>query len=150
MLLSILKKTLGPFGIILIIVLAVFLARRRFSFLQVIPTWVLIVMIIAVLVIWLAILLIRWITEKRRAAAIEDGILDQARAGADQATPANRAAIQDLNRNLAEAMALLKQGPQGKKALYTLPWYMIIGQPSVGKTTAIVNSNLNFPGMTAR
>jgi type VI secretion system protein ImpL len=29
--------------------------------------------------------------------------------------------------------------------LYELPWYMIIGAPGVGKTTALLNSGLSFP-----
>ncbi|MDH5354766.1 MAG: type VI secretion system membrane subunit TssM [Gammaproteobacteria bacterium] len=31
------------------------------------------------------------------------------------------------------------------KALYELPWYIIIGPPGSGKTTALVNSSLEFP-----
>jgi type VI secretion system protein ImpL len=33
----------------------------------------------------------------------------------------------------------------GKRYLYELPWYVIIGAPGSGKTTALVNSGLNFP-----
>lgn len=33
----------------------------------------------------------------------------------------------------------------GKKALYELPWYIIVGPPGSGKTTALVNSGLEFP-----
>jgi len=46
----------------------------------------------------------------------------------------------------------LRAGPQGwrrllesKRYLYDLPWYMIIGTPGAGKTTAILNSGLDFP-----
>ncbi|MBL4827430.1 MAG: type VI secretion system membrane subunit TssM, partial [Spongiibacteraceae bacterium] len=31
------------------------------------------------------------------------------------------------------------------KSLYQLPWYMLIGPPGAGKTTALVNSGLEFP-----
>lgn len=34
---------------------------------------------------------------------------------------------------------------RGREALYELPWYMIIGNPAAGKSTAIVNSGLQFP-----
>ncbi len=34
---------------------------------------------------------------------------------------------------------------EGKRYLYELPWYMIIGAPGAGKTTAIANSGLRFP-----
>lgn len=33
----------------------------------------------------------------------------------------------------------------GARALYELPWYMIIGNPAAGKSTAITNSGLQFP-----
>lgn len=33
----------------------------------------------------------------------------------------------------------------GKYYLYQLPWYVIIGAPGAGKTTALINSGLNFP-----
>ncbi|WMD20249.1 type VI secretion system membrane subunit TssM [Achromobacter seleniivolatilans] len=46
----------------------------------------------------------------------------------------------------------LRGAPQGwrrllesKRYLYDLPWYMIIGTPGAGKTTAILNSGLDFP-----
>jgi len=33
----------------------------------------------------------------------------------------------------------------GKRALYELPWHIIIGNPAAGKSTAITNSGLQFP-----
>jgi type VI secretion system protein ImpL len=33
----------------------------------------------------------------------------------------------------------------GARALYELPWYMIIGNPAAGKSTALTNSGLQFP-----
>lgn len=48
-----------------------------------------------------------------------------------------------------KAMETLKQfrfkGRRGNKALYELPWYIIVGPPGSGKTTALVNSGLEFP-----
>ena len=32
-----------------------------------------------------------------------------------------------------------------RQYLYQLPWYVIIGAPGAGKTTALVNSGLHFP-----
>lgn len=34
---------------------------------------------------------------------------------------------------------------EGRKYLYELPWYMIIGTPGAGKTTALINSGMKFP-----
>lgn len=33
----------------------------------------------------------------------------------------------------------------GRQYLYQLPWYVFIGAPGSGKTTALINSGLNFP-----
>ena len=33
----------------------------------------------------------------------------------------------------------------GRNYLYQLPWYMFIGAPGSGKTTALLNSGLRFP-----
>ena len=47
---------------------------------------------------------------------------------------------------MKDALATLKTA-SGSKAgyLYDLPWYVIIGPPGAGKTTALVNSGLKFP-----
>lgn len=47
-----------------------------------------------------------------------------------------------------EALALLKRAKLGgseRRNLYELPWYVIIGPPGSGKTTALMNSGLDFP-----
>ncbi|VAW56780.1 IcmF-related protein, partial [hydrothermal vent metagenome] len=54
-----------------------------------------------------------------------------------------------MNKRFTEALSTLKKlkfnGQGRKKALYELPWYIIIGPPGSGKTTALVNSSLDFP-----
>ncbi|BFM08555.1 type VI secretion system membrane subunit TssM [Halioxenophilus aromaticivorans] len=53
---------------------------------------------------------------------------------------------QMLHQRLQDSLALLKGSAferEGK--LYKLPWYIIIGAPGSGKTTAIQNSGLQFP-----
>jgi type VI secretion system protein ImpL len=50
-----------------------------------------------------------------------------------------------LRERFEEATAMLKQKRRSGHTLYELPWYVIIGAPGSGKTTALVNSGLNFP-----
>ena len=51
-----------------------------------------------------------------------------------------------LDRGMRDALATLRKTKGvGRSYLYQLPWYMIIGRPSSGKTTALVNSGLRFP-----
>ena len=59
-------------------------------------------------------------------------------------TGASAEAIQ-LRERFEEAVATLKQKRRSGHSLYDLPWYVIIGAPGSGKTTALVNSGLNFP-----
>lgn len=54
-----------------------------------------------------------------------------------------------INERFTQALSTLKKlkfsGRGSKKALYELPWYIIIGPPGSGKTTALINSTLDFP-----
>ncbi|AML50706.1 type VI secretion system membrane subunit TssM [Falsihalocynthiibacter arcticus] len=51
----------------------------------------------------------------------------------------------EMGAKLKAAMLGLRKSKHGRKHLYQLPWYVIIGPPGAGKTTAIVNSGLQFP-----
>ncbi|MCW9032204.1 MAG: type VI secretion system membrane subunit TssM [Gammaproteobacteria bacterium] len=54
-----------------------------------------------------------------------------------------------MSERFTQALSTLKKlkfkGRGNKKALYELPWYIIIGPPGSGKTTALINSTLDFP-----
>jgi type VI secretion system protein ImpL len=51
-----------------------------------------------------------------------------------------------LKDKMKDALATLKAASGNKKDfLYDLPWYVLIGPPGSGKTTALVNSGLKFP-----
>ncbi|MEL6883123.1 MAG: type VI secretion system membrane subunit TssM [Pseudomonadota bacterium] len=73
---------------------------------------------------------------KRRKAAqeLEESLMEQ---------PVGDGAI--LHDRMQEALAKLKK-TGGGTYLYDLPWYVIIGPPGAGKTTALVHSGLEFPG----
>jgi type VI secretion system protein ImpL len=55
-----------------------------------------------------------------------------------------------VNRALVQLKGLRGRGGirrlfEGKRYLYELPWYMIVGSAGAGKTTALLNSGLQFP-----
>lgn len=57
--------------------------------------------------------------------------------------------IDELKEKFDTALSMLKkvktrEGGRGSY-LYVLPWYVMIGPPGAGKTTALVNSDLHFP-----
>lgn len=64
----------------------------------------------------------------------------------------NLAATEDVNairNNFLDALSTLKKtklhGAYGEQQLFELPWYIMIGPPGAGKTTALLNSGLRFP-----
>ncbi|MDR6536601.1 type VI secretion system membrane subunit TssM [Variovorax soli] len=59
-----------------------------------------------------------------------------------------------LSQRFRQALAMLRQGIetqgagrwwQGRRQVQQLPWYLIIGAPGGGKTTALLHSGLRFP-----
>lgn len=55
-------------------------------------------------------------------------------------------ALQDRLQQAIKKIRTSKLGQvAGKDALYSLPWYITIGNPAAGKSTAIINSGLKFP-----
>ena len=98
----------------------------------------------------LALFIFRYIQASRSAAALEKAIAAQGAQQALNARPERRAEIQELQKQVAGGISALKTSKLGGKkggaaALYSLPWYMIIGPPGAGKTTAIKHSGLVFP-----
>ncbi|HEX7968786.1 MAG TPA: type VI secretion system membrane subunit TssM [Stellaceae bacterium] len=80
-------------------------------------------------------------TNAKMAAALTEAPKDAAAAETAEE-------IAQMRKRLEEALALLKKGTAAKGRgghLYQLPWYMLIGPPGSGKTTALQNSGLNFP-----
>ncbi len=53
--------------------------------------------------------------------------------------------ITELRDKFKTAMSELRKSKNGRKHLNELPWYIMIGPPGAGKTTAIVSSGLQFP-----
>ncbi len=75
---------------------------------------------------------------KRRKAekALEDALSDSKDDEGDGEMLAER---------MSEAIETLRQSSGKRAFLYELPWYIIVGPPGAGKTTALVNSGLKFP-----
>ncbi|MBI4565364.1 MAG: type VI secretion system membrane subunit TssM [Planctomycetes bacterium] len=98
-----------------------------------------------VTVVWFAVFIAQRILVVRRAVAIEDRLRSQAQEQMAGVRPDRKPQIQALEKQLGEAIQTLKTSRLGKGALYALPWYIIIGPPGSGKSTALQESGLNFP-----
>jgi type VI secretion system protein ImpL len=85
-------------------------------------------------------------TDQRLINELSAPQVDPAQAAIAQAQDAE---VSDVRHKFEEALLTLKEarskGRRGKHYLYELPWYIIIGAPGSGKTTALVNSGLRFP-----
>lgn len=112
------------------------------------PLWIGIVVSVACVTIFLTVVIVRQIRAKLRAAALETELLRQAAQQADSARPDRRVEVQRLQAQMKAAIEALKRTRLGAKggqsALYALPWYVIIGPPAAGKTTALTQSGLGF------
>ena len=91
-----------------------------------------------------------------RSRRRNERVVDQLAPAAPSAEPAELA---QLRKRFAAALSTLRHtrfGSRGgfwsslswkfgRQYLYQLPWYLIIGAPGAGKTTALLNSGLQFP-----
>jgi type VI secretion system protein ImpL len=98
-------------------------------------------------VAWLAWELARASRSRKQNESLLEGI-----AGGGEQDSAVRAAreIQVLRKRMEDAVEVLRQarfaGPAGeRRTVAELPWYMFIGAPGSGKTTALLNAGLRFP-----
>ena len=92
----------------------------------------------------------------RRNRRLMEGLVAHAdKPGAGAGAP-GAAEVALIGKRFEQAVALLKHSRpggrhrwraalSGQPYLYELPWYVIIGAPGAGKTTALVNSGLEFP-----
>jgi type VI secretion system protein ImpL len=76
--------------------------------------------------------------------------LTGAEAGQEEAAQRGAQEVAVLRKRFKEALATLRKarfrGPDGeRRTVSELPWYMFIGAPGSGKTTALLNAGLRFP-----
>jgi type VI secretion system protein ImpL len=117
------------------------------------PLWIAIVGSVAVAAAWAAVLVLRRLRAKKAAGEIERALKAQSDAHAQGARPDQQADIEAMQGEFNKAVKALKSSRLsrgGADALAVLPWYMIIGPPGAGKSTALKASGLKFPYLTSR
>lgn len=96
--------------------------------------------IVVLFAIWgAANLFIDW-RQRSRDATLAKGVIE-----VDPAASAAEEEAAELKDRLGRAMALLRKARGTRGYLYQQPWYVIIGPPGAGKTTALLNAGLRFP-----
>ena len=113
------------------------------------PLWLEIVLTVVIVVGVVLVFALRRIRAVLRARRLERDILKQAEEQVQNARPDRRGDILELQRQIQRGISSLKGSRLGQaggaSALYSLPWYIIIGPPGAGKTTALKHSGLAFP-----
>lgn len=101
------------------------------------------------LIVWLALWAWRRHQAQKASRAIGTMIEQEAERALVDAGPARQHETAALRDRMVEAIKTIKTSrlgeTSGKAALYELPWYVIIGNPAAGKSSAIINSGLQFP-----
>ncbi|WP_341675246.1 type VI secretion system membrane subunit TssM [Niveibacterium sp. SC-1] len=114
-----------------------------------------------VIAVGVAIVVLRALWKWWRARAANARLIDGLSRSAAPAGAQESAEVQTLRQRFDEAVGVLKKSQLGGAArksgvsrllsagsaryLYQLPWYVFIGAPGSGKTTALINSGLRFP-----
>jgi type VI secretion system protein ImpL len=99
-----------------------------------------IIAILAVVAAWAALAVLKKVRAQRTGDQLAAAVVKQS-----QRDERPSADVVQLRERFEEAIATLTQKRRGRQTIYELPWYVIIGAPGAGKTTALVNSGLHFP-----
>ncbi len=98
---------------------------------------------------WLTYILVKWLLARRAGNAMESMFTSQTEEAVKAAPTDRKQEIDILKKRLLEAVHTIKNSKLGQTtgaaALYEMPWYIVIGNPAAGKSTAVLNSGLNFP-----
>ncbi|WP_213302425.1 type VI secretion system membrane subunit TssM [Paraburkholderia sacchari] len=105
--------------------------------------------VIAVLfLLWALYWFVRWLRARLANVKFTRVVAE----GANEMPPGKEQSDADVNalrKRFEEAMAILRKsrvkGRFGSQYVYQLPWYMFVGAPGTGKTTALTHSGLKFP-----
>ncbi|MGH7595615.1 MAG: type VI secretion system membrane subunit TssM, partial [bacterium] len=147
------RRMMIAIGFILLIVLILVIGALRIgeSLTPLLTFTERILCVVLVVFLWILFFMYERMQEVRSAGLLEQSIQRQAEDQRRGVRPEKRAEIEQFQKELTAAIEALKKSRLGKgrrsgnAALYALPWYLMIGPPGGGKTTAIRNSGLDFP-----
>jgi type VI secretion system protein ImpL len=105
------------------------------------PVMARVVLFLLIVGLWVASKLLRRLRAYRASDRLVAAVVRQA--SPEEGRPSAEAV--QLRERFEDAVATLKKSRKSGHSLYDLPWYVIIGAPGSGKTTALLNSGLKFP-----
>ncbi|MQR02093.1 type VI secretion system membrane subunit TssM [Glaciimonas soli] len=119
------------------------------------PMWVRALVIVALLLIYVGYFLYRLYHRAADDQQFRDSLFGQKKDPNAPPDLVNHEQVKAMQNAFTRSLKQLKKMPsnvgalrrlvEGNRYLYQKPWYMVIGVPGAGKTTALVNSGLEFP-----
>ncbi|POR45108.1 type VI secretion system protein ImpL [Paraburkholderia eburnea] len=139
------KRTLSIIGLIALAAVLYIAADT----LQIGLVWVAVVLGVLI-ALWLIVWIVKRIRVRRANRKLGDMLEQQAQVEAPAAAArGTQAELDALRTRLTDAVKTIKTSKIGQlsggSALYELPWYIVIGNPAAGKSSAVINSGLQFP-----
>ena len=112
-----------------------------------------VLIIIGVVLLRAAVHVAQYLLVQKRAAKLEESLRQEGARQVGSARPDRQEEIDAVRIQFEKGIAALKEsklskGLTGRAALYALPWYMFIGPPASGKSTALRQSGLQFPSLS--
>ncbi len=108
--------------------------------------WILLTVYVAILIGWGICTLIRRYRHAKKGQEIAT-VLSQSSTAESKYN--NKEGLQLISQQVKQSIQLIRKSKLGDRkghaALYELPWYMVIGNPAAGKSSAIYHSGLRFP-----
>lgn len=109
--------------------------------------WMLVAVYSLILVVWGIYTLIQHYRHGKKGEELSEAIASTTEA--EQNRNKNKEELQLIQQQMKESIQLIRKSRlgdrKGNTALYELPWYMVIGNPAAGKSSAIYHSGLRFP-----
>lgn len=111
------------------------------------PWWIGLTILVGLFGLWMGILFLKKYLFRRREKRFVKQIIAQDDSAIEGAPVHERQKLKDLQARWQESINLLRGSYLRKKGnpLYVLPWYLVIGETGVGKTTAVKSSRLTSP-----
>jgi type VI secretion system protein ImpL len=101
-------------------------------------------LVLAMVVIWAGVNgSISWV-RRRRENKLAAGLTEESTSDERDVRAATAEEVARLRERVRTALRRLRKGRR-RGYLYEQPWYVLIGPPGSGKTTALLNAGLNFP-----
>jgi type VI secretion system protein ImpL len=135
--------------IVLIVLVLAALAAAEFWFVwkKGLPLWVAAVIFAGIIGLFVGSLFLKKYLLRRREKKFVQRVVQLDESTIKGAPLHERRELQDLQEHWKESVDLLKRSSLKRygNPLYTLPWYLVIGESGSGKTTAIRNARLESP-----